>query len=132
MASLKALECDNIMSLVNDSELDKFNDVKRTFEYKLNDKAAKAKLVKGAKRVPFDIFENSTSSNLNFSLGTWYNVVLPTVRYWDQVKGIKSCKIDNFEIQIDSVKFGNEAGGKHVDTPVVLYANEEKNCMSSL
>ena len=38
-----------------------------TFDYKLNDKAAKAKIVKGAKRIAFEIQENSTSTTLVFA-----------------------------------------------------------------
>ena len=53
----------------------------RRFEYDLDDKATKAKLVKGSKRAPFLVEENSTSSNLIFSTGSWFHIALPSVRY---------------------------------------------------
>ena len=118
-------ECE-VLNLVKDSEMTKPTDAKRTFEYNLSDKSAKAKLIKGAKRKPFDIVEHSSSSNLIFSLGAWNHVVLPAVRYWNQVKGDKSCKIDSTVVTIAGVDIGKEASGKHVDTVVVFYANNDK------
>ena len=126
MACSKQLLAENISDLVKNSEISKHNEVKRTFEYQINDKAAKAKLVKGAKRIPFAVVENSSSSNLEFSLGAWHDVVLPSIRYWDQVKGEKSCQIGPLNVHIASVDLGKDAGGKHVDTQVVLYANRDK------
>ena len=41
-------------------------DYSRDFNYILNDKASKAKLLKGAKRASFVIEENSTSNTLIF------------------------------------------------------------------
>ena len=116
----------DIVDLVKDSEIAKQTDVKRTFEYNLSDKAAKAKLIKGARRKPFDVVENSSSSNLIFSPGAWNHVVLAAVGYWDQVKGEKTCKIGDTVMKIASIDFGKEASGKHVDTVVVFYANRDK------
>ena len=58
----------------------------------MNDKAATAKLVKAAKRMPIEIEENSTSTNLTFSAGAWYHVVLPSIAYWNDVNEEKTCK----------------------------------------
>ena len=52
-----------------------------TFTYKLNDKAAKSKLLRAASRPPIDMEENSTSTNLVFSAGAWIHAVLPALRY---------------------------------------------------
>ena len=38
-----------------------------TFDYMLNDKAAKSKILKGAKRLPLEVQENSSSTTLIFS-----------------------------------------------------------------
>ena len=65
----------------------------RRFEYDLDDKATKAKLVKGSKRAPFLVEENSTSSNLIFSTGSWFHTALPSVRYWKEIKGDETCKV---------------------------------------
>ena len=54
---------------VEESDLCKLPDSSREFEYKLNDKATKAKLVKNAKRIPLEIEDNTSSSNLKFSVG---------------------------------------------------------------
>ena len=64
----------------------------QTFDYKLNDKAAKSKLVKGAKRDDFEVEENSTSNNLIFSAGAWQVATRPSVRYWEQIDGDLTCK----------------------------------------
>ena len=54
----------------------------RKFEYTLNDKATKAKVMKAAKRIPhIKEEENSTSANLVFSAGAWQCVVFPTVEF---------------------------------------------------
>ena len=81
MSAFKAIEMKSIQEIVDASELAKSSENKRSFEYNLDDKTAKAKLVKGGKRIPFDLVQNSTSSNLVFSIGAWNHVVLPTVKY---------------------------------------------------
>ena len=53
MSIIRELE---IVDLVKDSELARNMEGKRHFEFKLNDKAAKSKLIKGAKRKHFDLF----------------------------------------------------------------------------
>ena len=123
---LKDNTVDAIIDLVKDSEIEKPSDVKRKFEYNLNEKAAKAKLLKNAKRVPFEVVSNSTSSNLVFSLGAWDQVVLSTIRYWNHVKGEKTCKVGSSDIQIASVDLGKEISGKHIDSKVVFYVNRDK------
>ena len=63
------------------------------FEYELNDKVATPKLFKAAKRMPIEIEENSTSSNIIFSAGAWFHVVQPSASYWNDDKGEKTCKV---------------------------------------
>ena len=60
--------------MVKDSEVIEYNDVKRNFKYRLNDKIAKAKMMKGAKRVPYNVEYNSSSCNFMFNLGSWAHV----------------------------------------------------------
>ena len=109
---------------VKSSDLFKHSEGPRKFEYKLNDKLAKSKLVKAAKRTSaFIVEENSTSSNLVFSTGAWHNIVLPTVKYWNEVKDDKTCKIGDYLVSIGGIKSGVEKGGKQVDTQVVFYAD---------
>ena len=97
-----------------------------TFDYKLNDKTAKAKLLKAAKRQPIDMEENSTSSNLVFSAGAWIHAVLPSVRYWSEVKESKTCRIGDYEVEIGGIKENKETQGKHVNTQIVFLANRNK------
>ena len=123
---MKAIKAEGIIDLIQDSETRRPIEGKRTFEYNLNEKAAKNKLIKGAKRIPFEVVENSLSSNLVFSLGAWDQVVLSTIRYWNQVKGEKTCKVDSTDIKIASVELGKEVSGKHIDSKVVFYSNRNK------
>ena len=126
MSNIKSLETGSISDLVGESELEKQFDDKRAHEYKLNDQASKAKLLKSARRIPLELTENTSSSNLTFSVGAWNHVVLPSVRYWNSVKGEKKCVVDTVEITIASVEMGREVSGLHVDTKVVFYANRNK------
>ena len=113
----------SIEQLVKNSVVDKNVN---TFDYKLNDKTAKAKLLKAAKRSPIEIEENSTSSNLVFSAGAWIHAVVPSVTYWNEVKSSKTCKIGDLEVEIGGVKENKEAQGKHVNTQIVFFANRNK------
>ena len=126
MAGLKALRSKSLKDLVKHSEIVNPNVDRRTHKYKLNDKATKAKIVKGAKRCPFEVVNSLSSSNLDFSLGAWNYVVLPSVRYWDQVKEKTSCKVGTTVIRIASVELGKEADGRHIDTKIVFHANDDR------
>ena len=83
-----------------------------TFDYKLNDKAAKSKIVKGAKRIAFEVHENSTSTTLVFSSGAWQVVALPAAAYWNQVKGDLACKVGDVTIRVGGIKSGIDVSGK--------------------
>ena len=123
----KAIEMESIEEIVKDSEINIYeDDEQRHFEYNLNEKSAKAKLVKGARRCPLEKFPKSGSLNLVFNPGSWSNVVLPSIRYWDQSKGDKTCKIGVSSIRVVSVKTGTDTGGKHIDTQIVFFINREK------
>ena len=116
MAGLKALESESLKDLLINSDIVSPDVDRRTHKYKLNDKATKAKILKGAKRCPFEVVNSLSSCNLDFSLGAWNYVVLPSVRYWDQVKEKTSCKVGTTVITIVSVELGREADGRHIDT----------------
>ena len=93
----------------------------RRFEYDLDDKATKAKLVKGSKRAPFLLEVNSTSCTLIFSSGSWFHVVLPSNRYWNEIKGDQTCKVGDSVIKIGGIKSGKDSNGKFVDTQIVFF-----------
>ena len=98
----------------------------RTFNYKLSEKSAKKKLTQSAKRVTLDIEENTTSSNLVFCLGSWYGIVLPSIKYWSEIKGTKTCSINDYKIRILGIKAGKDCSNRHVDTQIVFYADTDK------
>ena len=120
------VEYNSVEDLVKDSEIVNKGEKPRNFQYELNQKQAKAKLIKGAKREAFDIEKKSSSINLIFNLGSWSSIVLPSIQYWNQIKGEGTCKIGSSSIRVVSVKSGTEAGGNHVDTQIVFFINRDK------
>ena len=121
-----AIEFTSVECLVKDSEVLVTRDEARKFEYKLKDKAARGKLIKCGKRIPFEVVGNSSSSNLLFNLGSWNYVVKPSFKYWTEVKGNKTCRIGDTIVRIADVKTGKDIGGKHIDTQIVFFANRDK------
>ena len=121
-----SIEFSSVEELVKDSEVVDYSEKGRSFKYELNEKAAKSKLVKGARMLPFEIVKNVGSSNLVFNLGAWEKVVKPSVKYWSQNIGDKTCKIGQTVVRVASVKEGTEAHGKHIDTQIVFYVNRDK------
>ena len=122
----KPIEFESIDELVKDSEVINYSEKKRKFQYDLNEKATRAKLVKEAKRPPFEIVKKTASSNLIFSLAAWEIVVLSSIKYWDSIQGDKTCKVGDSTIRVGNVKAGTETGGKHVDTLIVFFINRDK------
>ena len=111
---------------VKDSGLFKPLANERNFGYKLSDKGVKSKLMKGAKRTPFLKEENSTSTNLVFSVGAWHQVVMPSIEYWKQVKADDSCYVGDYIIKIGGIKLENEINGKNIDTQIVFFGDRDK------
>ena len=112
---------------VNNTEVFKQKSSVITFDYQLNDKTAKSKLLKAVKRPPLDVENNSTSANLVFSAGAWYHIVLPSIKYFEEVnKTDKGCKIVDYTVKVSGVKMGKECNGKHVNTQIIFYANRDK------
>ena len=103
-----------------------------TFNYELNDKSAKAKLVKGSKRTPFEFEKKSTSFTLVFSVGAWLADVLPAVRYWNEIKGDKTCEVGDKVIKVSGIKSGKDVNGMCVVSQVVFYSIEIKLCCISI
>ena len=91
----------------------------RNFDYRLNEKSAKSKLMKSTKRAPFEIEENSTSSTMLFCLGSWYGIVLSSIAYWDEIRAEKTCNIGGYKVRIIGFKTGTDSTSKHIDTQIV-------------
>ena len=86
---MKAIENSTVSIITSNS------DEGRSFDYTLNKKKAKAKLLKGAKRATnLDVEVKSGCVNLRFSYGSYYEVVLPLLKSWtdtlDEVQVIGS------------------------------------------
>ena len=64
--------------------------------------------------------------NLLFSVGAWLTSVLPAVRYWDEIKEDKVCKVDDIIIKVGGIKSGNDKNGMHVVSQVVFYVDRDK------
>ena len=123
----KSIEFLNVQNAVKDSELVKFSHSPRNFTYKLNEKTARNKLIRGAKRDSFDIICKSNSCNLIYNLGSWSHVVLPSMVYWNESKALKTCKLkDDLVLRISDIKMGTEVTGKHVDTQVTFIFNDDE------
>ena len=56
MSNTKALESGSIVDLVKESELKQRSDNKRAHNYNMDDQAAKAKILKGAKRAIYCLY----------------------------------------------------------------------------
>ena len=124
--NLPSIQLEGIEDIVKDTELMNETQNRRTFQYNMNDKAAKGKLLKGAKKEAFEVVKNQASCNLDFNPGSWNHVVLPTLEYWNQIKGGKSCIIESLVIKVASVKTGKDGIGKHIDTQIIFLANRDK------
>ena len=123
---MSLVKLDSIDEIVKDSEIMKNDEIKRTFEYNMNDKAAKAKLVKGAKREAYEVVKNQSSCNIDFSVGSWNHIVLPTIQYFKKIRGEKTCIVGHLEVKVASVKSGKDIIGKHIDTQIVFFSNRDK------
>ena len=99
------------------------NDTGRIFQYDINEKRAKKKLLKGAKREEnLDIEIKPTCVNMRFSDGAYQEVVMPLLREWSRNVG-KSINLFGHEIEIVEFNSGLDIKAKHIDTKIVVLAN---------
>ena len=98
----------------------------REFGYILNDKRAKAKLLKGAKRSNnLEIDRSQGCVNLRFNDGSYFEVVLPLLRLWNQ-KHDKVVTIEDTEVRILEINTGVENTKKHIDTKLIVMAGDDR------
>ena len=98
----------------------------RTFNYMLNDRNAKKKILQGAKRIPFEIDENQSSDTFIFSAGAWLKVVVPFVMKLQSEIG-KSFTVKGDNVRVASVNLGKDASDmKYVDAKVEFLAGKGK------
>ena len=99
----------------------------RKFGYKLNQKATKTKLLKGALKAPFEKEIKSTCLVLTFNDGSYFYSVLPLVELWKAKNATQDMiKLGDVEIKVSEVKPGKEVGGMCVDTLVKFEINGSK------
>ena len=112
------------MSMININQDDHGDN--RAFGYVLNKKRAKAKLLKGANRESHLNIEHKLGCvNLRFSNGAYFQLVLPLLKDWHE-KIDCSIKINDVEIKNLEVDVGLDKVGQHMDTKMVVIANDDR------
>ena len=91
----------------------------RVFEYSMNKRRANAKLLQGAKAKNLDVEVKSGCVNLRFSDGSYFKLILPLIKAWQQ-KVDEIVQINENEIKIVEVEAGKEQTGSHFDTKLVV------------
>ena len=103
----------------------------RVFGYVLNNKRAKANLLKGAKRGKHLVVESKMGCvNLIFSDGSYFKTVLPLLASWHEKLNEKFF-INETEVQIVEMDSGKDSSGKHVDTKLVLMVDKSRIVLHS-
>ena len=99
---------------------------RRVFQYVINNKRAKAKLLKGAKRGKHLVVESKNGCvNLIFSDGSYLKTVLPLLRSWHK-KLNEKILINETEVQVVEIDDGIDDSRKHIDTKLVILANKSR------
>ena len=89
-----------ITSEVSNLSEEQINKENRVFNYAINNKRAKAKLLKGAKRGKHLVVESKIGCvNLIFSDGSYLQTVLPLLRTWQSKQNEKFC-INETEVEV--------------------------------
>ena len=98
----------------------------RTFDYDLNEKRAKAKLLKGAKRAKhLNVEIKSGCVNMRFSDGAYFEVVLPLLREWHK-REAESFVVNDLTIKVDEIDAGIDKTDKHMDTKLIITVNTDR------
>ena len=98
----------------------------RVFSYVINNKRAKAKLLKGARRGKHLVVESKNGCvNLIFSDGSYFKTVLPLLRSWHK-KLNEKILINETEVQIVEVDAGIDDSQNYIDTKLVIFAKQSR------
>ena len=98
----------------------------RIFDYALNNKRAKSKLLKGAMREKHLVVEKKTGCvNLIFSDGSYFQTVLPLLSSWHR-KLNEKLLINETEVEVIEIDSGVDNTEKHIDTKLVILANNSR------
>ena len=117
--------CQSEMSIIQlmDKDINEEEENCRVFDYALNKKRAKSKLLKGAKRENLHVESRSGCVNLKFCDGAFYEIVLPLIK---DLKVDEVIKINETEVKIIEVHAGVENSENHVDTKLVVLVNGDR------
>ena len=63
--------------------------------------------------------------NLVFNVGSWNHIALPSIRYLNQIKSDKTCKVGLSAVRVATVKTGMDAGGNHVDIQIGFFIDRD-------
>ena len=124
---MKQLENSSVSLLsLNDNE----KEGKRSFLYNLNKKRTKAKLLKGAKRMNnLEVEVKSMNCvSLLFNDGSFFDVVLPLLRDWNQQIG-KTVTLQGYDMFIVDVESGHDESDNIVDAIVKVSIAEHQVVM---
>ena len=106
------------VSLLNINEVNDTN-AERVFDYDINKKKTKAKLLKGATRKNLEVEVKSSCVNLRFNDGAYYEVIMPLLNEWnDRVNSV--VKVKGHDVLIVGVEKGLEKTKRHVDTKLTI------------
>ena len=102
------------------------NKDERNFTYVLNDKKAKEKLLKGAKRAKnLEVEAKDGCITLLFNDGSYIKTVIPLLKSWQRnING--TVLIDSNQVKIEEIDTGFDSSQKHMDTKLVIYANNSR------
>ena len=96
--------------------------LERCFNYKLSDKKAKSNFLKSAAKETLEIDEKGVCTMLNFSVGSYYEAVLPTVSEW--VAGDR--KVNKDDMKILEVLPSYDENNKHLETIIKFGVKNNK------
>lgn len=124
---VNSIDSENL-NLIQTNHEETTND--RVFNYGLDEKAIRLKLLKGAKRPPIDIENKKTCSNLIFSDGAYNHCVKPWLNTIAKChKSIGIFKFENEDVGVANFLPGFDKYGNHVDTKIVLVSKNYKHTL---
>ena len=121
MAQVPEIDFEFNRSITVASGDDVTQSLERHFNYKLSDKKAKSNFLKSAARETFEIEEKGICTMLSFSVGAYYEVVLPTVAKWVAGDRTLDCGVI-----VGEVLPSYDENEKHVETIIKMVKNGVK------
>ena len=117
------IENDNSLMVVNGTNI--LESVGRHFNYELSDKKAKSNLVKGANREPIDFQERQGCIMIEFSTGSYLEIVIPIVKEWGNMSTVDIMD-EKLGITREGVTQSYDENMKHVEAIVRFCSDGNK------